>query len=205
MFKGQIIDLTRTLIPGKEERRLEIRRIVYELDKTFMHEIDTMSHIGTHVEAPSHFNKNWKDISQIPVSSFIGEAVCIDLGFHEAKEAIEPRDIERSAEVKKGDIVLLHSPYKGDDRPYISHKTARWFREKEIKMLGIDDTVRLEESYELMTTHKELLGNDIPIIEGLCNLDKVAGKSFYLIALPLKVVGLDSSPVRAIALLSCKL
>lgn len=203
MFKGQVVDLTKILTPGKEERRLKIRQIIYEFDKTFMHEIDTISHIGTHVEAPSHFNKNWKDISQMPVSSFVGEAICIDLSFHEPKGAIEPEDIERGAEVRKNDIILLHSLYKGDDRPYISQKTAKWLKEKEIKMLGIDDTVRLEESYELMTTHKELLGNDIPIIEGLCNLDKVIGRRFYLIALPLNVVGLDSSPVRAIAFIQC--
>jgi kynurenine formamidase len=167
-----------------------------------MHEIDTVSHIGTHVEAPSHFKKDWKDISQLPVSSFFGEAVCTDLSHLGPGEAIKPVDVEKSVEIKKDYIVLLRSPYKGDERPYISQKTARWLREKGVKMLGIDNTVRLEESYELMTTHKELLGSDIPIIEGLYNLDKVAGKKFFLISLPLKVVGLDSSPIRAIAILT---
>lgn len=199
--RGQIIDLTKTLVPGKEERKLEIKPFIYEVDKTIMHEINTMSHIGTHVEAPSHFKKDWKDISQLPISTFFGDAVCIDLSHLQPKGSIDPIDLEKCSDIYKK-IVLLHSPFKGEDMPYISQKAALWLREKEIKMLGIDDTIRLEESLELMTTHKELLGNNIPIIEGLCNLDKLLDKSFYLIALPLKIVGLDSSPVRCIAILS---
>jgi arylformamidase len=68
-------------------------------------------------------------------------------------------------------------------------------------MLGIDDGIRLEESMDLMATHENLLKNDIPIIEGLTNLENICGRRFYLIALPLKIRGLESSPVRAIAIL----
>jgi len=50
--------------------------------------------------------------------------------------------------------------------------------------------------------HKILLSENIPIIEGLINLDKVLGKRFQFIALPLKISGVDGSPIRAIALLN---
>ena len=96
--------------------------------------------------------------------------------------------------------MLLYSGISGNEAPYISKETAEWLS-YHIKMLGIDDTINLEESYELMASHKHLLGKNIPIVEMLSNLDKVAGKRFIYIGLPLKIHGLDSSPIRAIAIL----
>lgn len=197
LIEGELIDLSIELHPGKEDRRLEIRPFIFPLDKTIMHEVDTESHIGTHVEAPSHYKKELKDISKLPLEKFIGEAVCIDLSGLKPREAIKPEHLE--GKVKSGDIVLLHSPYSGDERPYIAPETAKWLRDVGIKMLGIDDSIQLEYSYELMATHDYLLKNDIPIIERLCCLDKVKGKRFLLIAFPLKIAGLDSSPIRAVA------
>ena len=51
-----------------------------------------------------------------------------------------------------------------------------------------------------MATHNNLLRNDIPLIEGLVNLDKVQKERIFYIGLPLRVKGLDSSWIRAIAL-----
>lgn len=194
----EIIDLSPMLVPGKEKRRLTIRPFIAELDKTIMHEIDMMSHLGAHVEAPSHFKPEWPDITSLDIRSFYGEAVCVDLRYKKPREAILVSDLEKH--VKNGDIVLLYSGIRGDEAPYISKEAAEWLS-FHIKMLGIDDTINLEESYELMASHKHLLGKNIPIVEMLSNLDKVAGKRFIYIGLPLKIKGLDSSPIRAVAIL----
>lgn len=194
----EVVDLSPLLVPGKEKRRLAIRPFIAELDKTIMHDVDMMSHLGVHVEAPSHFKPEWPDISSLDIKIFYGEAVCVDLRHKKSREAILVSDLEKH--VKEGDIVLLHSSIKGEEAPYISRETAEWLSQH-IKMLGIDDTINLEESYEIMASHKYLLGKGIPIIEMLSNLDKVAGKRFTYIGLPLKIQGLDSSPIRAIAIL----
>src|SRR5437899_1776721 len=49
--------------------------------------------------------------------------------------------------------------------------------------------------------HKILLRRRIPIVEGLTNLDKLVGKKFQFIGLPLKIEGIDGAPVRALAVL----
>ncbi|MBM4331141.1 MAG: hypothetical protein FJ117_07915 [Deltaproteobacteria bacterium] len=54
LSKGRIVELNKVLEPGKEARRLEIRRFKIFAGE-FMHDLDTMSHIGTQAEAPSHF------------------------------------------------------------------------------------------------------------------------------------------------------
>ncbi|MEM3104756.1 MAG: hypothetical protein QXD69_04555, partial [Candidatus Bathyarchaeia archaeon] len=70
---------------------------------------------------------------------------------------------------------------------------------------GVDDSVQVEApgstgSLELMATHNYLLSNNIPIVERLCNLDSLRKSRFIFIGLPVNIVGLDSFPIRAIAL-----
>ena len=205
----RVVDLSFKLHPGKEERRLEIRRFTYGAGE-FMHDIDTMSHIGTHVECPSHYvdaryGKKGADLSKIPVEAFLGEAVLVDLSDKAAREPVTVKDLEDSG-VQEGDIVLIgNSRFTGDDRPYISPEAARWLAETRVKMVGVDDSVHVEapwnyESLDKMATHDNLLSNDIPLIERLTNLDKLKRRRFLFIGLPVNVEGLDAFPIRAIAL-----
>ena len=208
--KYRIIDLTAMIRPGilkvdgrymhgKELRRFELRQFIFELDKTFMHWIDAESHVGTHVEAPSHYLKDGKSVAELPLETFMGEALV--LKFEDLKpidgrgQPIKPAHLEK---VKRGDIVLMWSPYEGVEAPYISPEASAWLAEKDIKMLGVQNVG--VEAPNSMATHDNLLRNNIPIIEGLVNLDKIRKERIFYIGLPLKVYGLDSSWIRAIAL-----
>jgi len=201
MFEGcKIIDLSPELVPGREDRRLETREYIFELDNTYMTDIDMMSHIGIHVEGPSHYKKGLKEIAELPVETFLGEAVCLDVETVGKGGSITPDDlarISRTGGVKPHDILFLHSPFTGDDIPYISRDLAAWMADLPVKMLGIDHTVALEEKGR-MFTHDFLLGNDIPVIERVANLDKVPER-FFFIGLPLRIRAMDSSPIRGIA------
>jgi len=207
----RIIDLTMELHPGilkvngeyvhgSELRRLELRQFIYKPDRTFMNWIEAESHIGTHVEMPAHYLEDGKSSSEMPLETFIGEAVVLKFTHLKPKggrgRPIKPVHLSK---VREGDIVLMWSPYEGDEMPYISSEAARWLAERRIKMLGVQN-VGVEESYELMATHDSMLRNDIPIIENLTNLDKISRERVFYIGLPLKVFGLDSSWIRAIAL-----
>ncbi len=81
--EGKSSGPVRVCHPGKEERRLEIRSYKVYAGEV-MHEIDTMSHIGTHVEVPSHFieplrGTKCKDLADFPPEAWMGEAVFINL------------------------------------------------------------------------------------------------------------------------------
>ena len=208
----KLIDLSKKLHPGKEKRRLEIELFVYPPGE-HMYYVNLESHIGTHVEAPSHYiparyGKPGKDVSQMSLEKFIGEAVFVDLSSTSKKQKIKPQDIQ--VEIKRGDIVLIgNSPYTDADRPQISHELIRWLVDKEIKMIGVDDSVRpgprppeggSAKSLEEMVDHDLFLTNEIPIIEQLANLDKLEKKRFFFAGFPLNIEGLDSSPIRAVAI-----
>ena len=74
-------------------------------------------------------------------------------------------------------------------------------------MLGVDDTVFPEDitinrppDLNKYFTHDLLLSNDIPIIEGLANLTDLRKPRFLFFAFPAKMVGLESFPIRAVAI-----
>ena len=211
LSKFRIIDLSIELHPGilkvngeyihgREARRFELRQFIYGLDKTFMHWVETETHIGTHVEMPAHYLEDGKSASEMPIETFIGEAVVLKFDFLKPKNGKGlPIKAKHLSKVRRGDIVLMYSPYKGDEAPYVSAEAARWLAEKPIKLLGVQN-VGIDESCDSMAIHDNMLRNDIPIVENLVNLDKIKRDRVFYIGLPLRVYGMDSSWIRAIAL-----
>jgi len=211
LSKFRIIDLSIELHPGilkvngeyihgREARRFELHQFIYGLDKTFMHWVETETHIGTHVEMPAHYLEDGKSASEMPIETFIGEAVVLKFDFLKPKNGKGlPIKAKHLSKVRRGDIVLMYSPYKGDEAPYVSAEAARWLAEKPIKLLGVQN-VGIDESCDSMAIHDNMLRNDIPIVENLVNLDKIKRDRVFYIGLPLRVYGMDSSWIRAIAL-----
>ena len=211
LSKFRIIDLSIELHPGilkvngeyihgREARRFELRQFIYGLDKTFMHWVETETHIGTHVEMPAHYLEDGKSASEMPIETFMGEAVVLKFDFLKPKNGKGlPIKAKHLSKVRRGDIVLMYSPYKGDEAPYVSAEAARWLAEKPIKLLGVQN-VGIDESCDSMAIHDNMLRNDIPIVENLVNLDKIKRDRVFYIGLPLRVYGMDSSWIRAIAL-----
>jgi kynurenine formamidase len=87
----------------------------------------------------------------------------------------------------------------------VSAEAAQCLAEKPIKMLGVQnvspDDPRAYDigSGVIAETHEQLLRRDIPIIEGLVNLESIPQERFFYIGLPLRVAHMDSSWIRAIA------
>ena len=70
--------------------------------------------------------------------------------------------------------------------------------------MGVDDTVfpedpQLERTLQNYTTHDLLLSNGIPLIEALANLVEIRKPRFLFFAFPAKMGGLESFPIRAVA------
>jgi len=201
-MKGlKLIDLSPKLYPGKEKRRLEIRHFVHPQLGTHMHDIDIMSHIGTHVEAPLHyFYPEGKDITEIPLETFIGECITVDLSFLSEGQPITPEVLEKvtGKHDLKEKIVLLQGP-NVKNPPYLTGEAANWLVGRGIKMIGIGETIKLEAKPGIHDSHKAFLKNEVPILENLVNLEKLEEKTF-LVALPLNIAGLESGLVRAVAI-----
>lgn len=187
-------------MPPYGNRRLELRQWIYQKDQHFMHWIETETHIGTHVEVPYHLRLDGKEggksVSEFPVERWMGEAVILNFsGKKPVNGKGQPITASDLRGIKGGDIVLMWSPYPeySEEAPYISKGAAQHLIRRRIKQLGIMG-VRLGEA------HNPLLRSDIPIIEGLVNLDKIERGRVFYIGLPLRWYGLDACAIRAVAL-----
>lgn len=181
--------------------------------------------IGTHMDAPSHFFKDGKNISDIPLEQLIVPAFVINVTHRATAEyAISLQDIEQF-EKKYGPIspnsfVIGYTGWQQywHDRekyrnaspegvkrfPVFSVEAARLLLKREIAGIGID-TFSPDRADSDNPVHKCLLGVGKYIIENLTNLDKLPPKGSLAILFPMKVTVGAESPIRAAALVPKKL
>jgi arylformamidase len=211
----QIIDLTHTLLPGQEQYTVEIKqRGTPRTTSTgdIMHDVSMWSHSGTHVEVSLHFYANGKDTSDFPPETFIGPAVRLDFRHKQINEPITIEDFQKAGEIRERDIVIMwqgrdhqYRTKHSHDRPYVTEEAAHWLaEEKRIKLLGTDSSgFEVRGSSKPHPNHHLFFksGVDIPVIECLCNLDKIPQQRFFFSGLPIPVKGLDASPIRAVAII----
>jgi len=159
------------------------------------------THSGTHVDAPAHFIKNGETIENISLSTSIGE--CIVLDMTDVGESITDKHLAKH-QIREGDIVLLKTtnselPSLGDFEKgfvYLNPSGAHYLVEKRVGAVGID-YLGIERGNPEHPTHWELFENNITIIEGL-RLKAVKQGPYFLCCLPLKVIGLEAAPARAV-------
>lgn len=170
-------------------------------------------HTGTHMDAPFHFWPDGIPLHKIPIETFLGEAKMIDVSgirnFHEPvnRKLLTSAAEEQKIKIEKGDILLVRVwPGKWGDKGYFEAKqfsrdAAEFFIEKGIRLLGTDmPTADVLTDFQ-RPVHVSLCRAGIIMVEGLINLDKLIGKKFTFIVLPLRIRDATGSPVRAIAMI----
>lgn len=210
MANGRIVDLTHTLTPGKEQYMLDIgRRNEREGGEgDIMSTVYMWSHVGTHVEAPLHYIATGSDTAGLSIEQLFGPAIVLDFRHKSVNEEISLKDLKEAGDIQLGDRVITmtgrHTQYRtpqSHDRPYLSEGAVRWLVEdRKISCLGTDSSgyeVRFVDNHP---DHRLLTGAGIPVLECLSNLIELKAERFFLIALPIPVIGLDACPVRAIGI-----
>lgn len=210
MQKKRVIDLTHTLLPGQEQYGLEVRPRNERSGETgdIMSDVYLWSHVGTHVEVPLHFYTRGKDTAQLPLETFMGSAIRLDLRAKEVNEPITLEDIQRAGDIQIGEHVIIwegrdqqYRTSKSHQRPYVTEEALEWLlSDRKIRLLGTDSSGFEVRGVAGHPNHTRFFQEDATVLECLCNLDKITHQHFYLLALPLPVKGLDACPVRALAI-----
>jgi arylformamidase len=169
-----------------------------------------VEHIGTHVDAPAHFVKKGRFVDQIPLSTFICEGIILDFRDKEPRYQISVDDVKRQIgeslnnKSKRGAILLFltgYSSYAGMrkwfDYPELSPDACKYIVNKKFKAIGTDAPSPDRDPFQ---AHRILLPKGVVIFENLVNLEKLVGKEFLFIGVPLPLFKGSASPVRALAL-----
>ena len=207
----EIIDISHTVIPGEDaDRPFAIQKALLQ-DNTFRYDIlKTHSHVGCHVEVGAHFYENGKTITDYPLERFYGPGVLLSV-----KEMIitgESCEKLLGNKIEEGDIVVIRNDtgikltkqqlyMEGEDRlPKLTPSAAKWIAKYKPKLIVLDYIRFGEDIEETRQFHDILMSLDVNFVEFVDNLDKITKERFFVMALPYKVQGLDSSFCRAIVI-----
>jgi arylformamidase len=179
--------------------------------------IEMVANTGTYLDSPFHRYADGKDLSElelpklanlpaIKVSALNKQAVAIDV------QAIDVQGIDAScfprAEDLAGKAVLVetgwsrrwNTPLYFEGHPFLTEDAARFLADSGVALVGID-SYNIDDVQDLRRpVHSILLKREIPIVEHMTNLAAVPVASFKFFAVPVKVKGFGTFPVRAFAI-----
>jgi kynurenine formamidase len=172
-------------------------------------------HGPTHVDAVSHLDPSpgAPSIDEMPLSTFYGPGTCIDVSEASPQSYIGAADLDAAVAeagnlLRPGDALLIHTGAAervggteayATDYPGLDESAAQWILDREIRVFGVDSPSPDNPISPTYPVHMMCRRTGMTHYENLINLERVVGRRFIFIGLPLRIRGGTGSPVRAIA------
>ena len=166
--------------------------------------IDMVANTGTYVDSPFHRYADGKDLSELELTS-LANLDCVVIRVTDRRSrAID--DLPADAELR-GKAVLFHTGWDAhwrtdqyfEGHPYLTGALAERLVAAGVALVGIDSfNIDCTDDGE-RPVHSALLGAEIPIVEHLCGLAALPDRGARFYAVPVKVRGMGTFPVRAFA------
>ncbi len=173
-----------------------------------------VSHTGTHVDAPWHFEPEGEKLDALDLERFVVPGHVLAVPGLGARERITPRHLLEARDrldqpVRRGDAILLRTGWDRHlrqpaylfDNPGLSGDAAVELVRWRPSLVGID-AANMDCAGDLAyPAHHALLRSSVLVLENVANLAALKGRRFVLVALPLRLRGATGSPVRLVALM----
>lgn len=230
MFKGEIIDLSQEIYTGMPVYPGHLKTVIWthlsheecrrQLGTGFSYEtrgILFCDHGPTHIDSVSHLSRDpsAESIDRLALEKCITSGVCVDVSdvplmTQFGREKIESELKKHGLDIRPGDTVLFYTahydryygqPIYMTDYPGLNREATEYIIDQGAVNFGVDSPspdMWYDKTYPCHTVCAE---RGVTHIENLCNLDKLVGKRFIFIALPLKIREGTGSPLRAVAIL----
>jgi kynurenine formamidase len=178
--------------------------------------IITSNHAATHVDAFGHYDPTGVKIAEMPLDTFCGDAICVDIreypGGHDVSAAeVEGAVTASGQELRDGDILLFCSDHSTrtagtpaflDGFNGISAEAVHWMADRGVKIFGVEtispDLVYITDEYP---THRACAERRLTHFENLNDLKEVVNRRFQFYGFPLRVEPAYGSPIRAVGIL----
>lgn len=160
------------------------------------------AHAGTHIDAPLHFLRRGRAIDSLPLDATVGPARVLPI----RNPRIIDLDELRTHRIRAGQRLLFKTRNSKRDRNKgkffedyvaVSAEAAHYLVSRGIRAVGIDGPSIAPFHEDMAETHRILLGAGVWVIEGL-DLSRAPVGPCELVCLPLRIVGCDGAPARAI-------
>jgi arylformamidase len=205
----KIFDISRSLSndlapwPGDTAFHFELKWKMAEGATVNVGAVTMGVHNGSHADAPFHFKQGADTIDRMPLETYLGQAVVVDLTAKfetDRARQITISDLESSAEAPR---LLLKTGVWRDSKifpewiPVIAPDVAEWLGKRKVKLLGLDLPSVDGIDAKVLVNHHALAAAGVAIVESL-DLSGVPAGAYHFSALPLRINGGDAAPVRAI-------
>jgi kynurenine formamidase len=167
--------------------------------------IEMVANTGTYLDSPFHRYADGKDLSQLELGKLAnlpaikivaGNKRSIDASTFQSKENFAGKAVL----VETGWSQHWNTPQYFEGHPFLTEDAARFLSDSGVALVGID-SYNIDDVQDLRRpVHSILLKNEIPIVEHMTNLAAVPRAGFKFFAVPVKVKGFGTFPVRAFAI-----
>ena len=167
--------------------------------------IEMVANTGTYLDSPFHRYENGKDLSQLELKKLANlPAVKITAEQQAIDASCFPRDENFAGKailVETGWSKHWNTPQYFEGHPFLTEDAAQFLADSKVALVGIDSH-NIDSVEDLRRpVHSILLGQEILIIEHMTNLAALPQKDFFFFAVPIKVKGFGTFPVRAFAVI----
>jgi arylformamidase len=162
------------------------------------------AHSGTHVDAPHHFLNDHRTVDNLRLDVLTGPCLVVDLSDFDGH--INSEILEKKKWSHKTPRILFKTKnsarWQAGEKEFfsafqaVSEDGAKWLVDHGIQLVGVD-YLSVAPYKQSGPTHTILLQEGIVVLEGV-NLSGVSGGIYELYCLPLKLIGSDGAPARAI-------
>lgn len=157
-------------------------------------------HTATHCDAPFHFDSHGPTVDQLPPDVFVGPAWVVDVrGAESWQSRLEPLDFAGTPRVLFRTSGWPDTARFPESVPVMESTLPAWLAGRGVKLIGVDVPSVDPLDSKTLDNHHALGRGGIAIVEGLW-LDEVVPGRYEFVGLPLKLVGADGSPLRAVLL-----
>lgn len=228
----KIVDLTYALNgqnaywPAPNYEPFQLRTIAtLEQNGVLSKALSLPEHLGTHLDAPNHFETNQPSVDQIKPENLFAPGVMIDVSMQAGIDADYQATVKdltaweaRHGRIPNGAVVLLntgwgefwknYARFKNQDAlgklhfPGYSADAARWLvDERKVKGIGIDTLSMDPGNSKDFPVHHIVNGAGRFGLENVAQLDKLPARGFHLVIAPMKIETGTGGPTRIFALL----
>ncbi|MFK7960891.1 MAG: cyclase family protein [Phycisphaerales bacterium] len=204
---GRIIDITPPItpdlavFPGDTPPSREVLLDMERGDHLTLSTLRTTVHLGAHADGVNHYGVGGPDIDAMPLDHFIGPCEVVHVSAEPGRR-VGVTDLPETARLERPRVLLRTGSYPdpttwsesfcGLEPELVDHLHAAG-----VITVGIDTPSVDAPTAKTLVAHHRFLATGMAIIEGLVLTDVTPG-DYELIALPLRLVGFDASPVRAV-------
>ena len=187
------------VFPGDTPLRREVSADMHDGASLTLSSMHATAHLGAHADSPGHTDADGADIASQPLDAYLGrcQVITVDVG---RGARILPQHV--TVALDEARVLFRTGTFPDPDRwnddfAALSPELVRMLADNGVRLVGIDTPSVDPFSSMDLPAHAACVTHDVRVLEGIV-LDGVADGTYELIALPLRLVGFDASPVRAV-------